>query len=325
MHTVRLAFLATCLLAVSVSAQARQAFESTGNRALGMGGAFVGVSSDTTATFWNPGGMAVGGPSPGGTFGWLRFQSRNRDNVATPGAAMQESAFTSFGGGPIGFAYGKFQTTGLFNNVNGILTAQTLHVSQFGGTILQSMTKGLIIGTTLKLMRGYSASAPVTNVDVDEALKAGADLSGDSVNKFDYDIGIMMQAPKVRIGVTLKNMQQPSFPSSAGTAIVLPRHSRIGLAVIPTAGLTLAMDLDLDKAETLNGLRRMIAFGGETRMGSHVLARGGIRWSLEGERRRVGSAGVSFQLKKGFWLDSQYTQGDYGGDRGYGVTLRAGV
>ena len=230
---------------------------------------------------------------------------------------MQESAFTSFGGGPIGFAYGKFQTTGLYNDVNGTLSAQTLHLSQFGGTILQSMTKGLILGTTLKLMRGYSTSAPVTNLDVNEALKAGADLDGDSVNKFDYDIGIMMQAPKVRIGVTLKNMQQPSFPSSAGTAIELKRHGRIGLAVIPTTGLTLAMDLDLDKADTLNGLRRMIAFGGESKLGSHVLVRGGVRWSLDGERRRVGTAGFSYQLKKGFWLDSQYTQGDYGGDRGY--------
>jgi hypothetical protein len=325
MLRARIALLATCVLMVSASAQARQAFESTGNRALGMGGAFVGVSSDTTATFWNPGGMAVGGPSPGGTFGWLRFQSRNRDNAATPGAAMQESAFTSFGGGPIGFCFGKFQTTGLFNDVNGTLTAQTLHVSQFGGTILQSITKGLILGTTLKLMKGYSASAPVTNLDVDEALKAGANLSGDSVNKFDYDIGVMMDAPHVRIGWTMKNLQQPSFPSSAGTAIVLKRHSRIGLAVLPTTGVTLAMDLDLDKAETLNGLRRMIAFGGETLLGTHVALRGGIRWSLEGDRRRVGSAGVSYQLKKGFWLDSQYTQGDYGGDRGYGVTLRAGV
>ena len=67
----------------------------------------------------------------GSGFGLL---SASRSTVATPGAAMQESAFTSFGGGPIGFAYGKFQTTGLYNDVNGTLSAQTLHLSQFGGT-----------------------------------------------------------------------------------------------------------------------------------------------------------------------------------------------
>jgi hypothetical protein len=69
----------------------------------------------------------------------------------------------------------------------------------------------------------------------------------------------------------------------------------------------------------------MIAFGGESTLGSHVMLRGGIRWSVEGDRRRVGSVGASFRLKKGFWLDSQFTQGDYGGDRGYGVTMRAGM
>ena len=62
MLRARIALLAACVLMVSVSAQARQAFESTGNRALGMGGAFVGVSSDTTATFWNPAGTGRRGP-----------------------------------------------------------------------------------------------------------------------------------------------------------------------------------------------------------------------------------------------------------------------
>lgn len=324
MPRLNVAVLAVCALLVSASAQARQSFETMGNRALGMGGAFVGVSSDTTATFWNPGGMAVGGPSPGGTIGWVRFQTRNRDRIATPGSALQESTFTSFGGGPLGLSWGKFQTTGLFTNADGVLSAETLHLSQFGVTVLQSLTKGLILGSTLKLMRGYSASAPVTNLNVDEALKAGEALNGDSVNKFDYDIGVMMEAPKVRIGVTVKNMQEPSFPSSAGTAIILRRHARIGVAVLPTTGLTLAMDMDLDRVDLLDGLRRMIAFGGEDLLGRHVALRGGIRWSLVGARRRVGSAGVSYQLKKGVWLDSQYTQGDFGGDRGYGVTLRAG-
>jgi F plasmid transfer operon, TraF, protein len=323
MRRLRLALLTSCTLLVSVSGQA-QTFESMGNRALGMGGAFVGVSSDTTATFWNPAGMAVGGPSPGGTFGWVRFQSRDRDKLATPGSELQQSAFTSFGGGPIGFSWGKFQTTSLFNSPDGTLSAETLHVSQFGVTVLQSLTKGLVLGSTLKWMWGYSAVAPVTNLNVDEALKAGEALGGNNVDKFDYDVGIMMDTPHLRLGVTIKNMQQPSFPSSAGTAITLKRHARFGLAVLPTTGLTLAMDIDLDTVDLMGGLRRMIAFGGEDLIGHHVAVRGGIRWSLEGDRRRVGSAGVSYQLKKGFWLDSQYTQGDYGADRGYGVTLRAG-
>ena len=37
-----------------------QIVESVGNRALGMGGAFVAVASDSSATWWNPAGLATG-------------------------------------------------------------------------------------------------------------------------------------------------------------------------------------------------------------------------------------------------------------------------
>lgn len=37
-----------------------QIAESAGSRALGMGGAFVAVASDSSATWWNPAGLASG-------------------------------------------------------------------------------------------------------------------------------------------------------------------------------------------------------------------------------------------------------------------------
>src|SRR5688500_10380726 len=39
---------------------AAQVFESVGSRALGMGGAFVAVASDGSATWWNPAALAEG-------------------------------------------------------------------------------------------------------------------------------------------------------------------------------------------------------------------------------------------------------------------------
>ena len=39
---------------------AGQSFESVGQRALGMGGAFVAVANDSSATWWNPAGLATG-------------------------------------------------------------------------------------------------------------------------------------------------------------------------------------------------------------------------------------------------------------------------
>ena len=37
-----------------------QIVESVGNRALGMGGAFVALAEDTTTTLWNPAGPSAG-------------------------------------------------------------------------------------------------------------------------------------------------------------------------------------------------------------------------------------------------------------------------
>ena len=39
---------------------AAQQFEIVGTRAAGMGGAFVAVADDSSATYWNPAGLALG-------------------------------------------------------------------------------------------------------------------------------------------------------------------------------------------------------------------------------------------------------------------------
>src|SRR3954468_21318827 len=57
------AFLHFCIpafLLLSCSSARAQIFESIGIRAQGMGGAFVAVADDATATWWNPAGLAVG-------------------------------------------------------------------------------------------------------------------------------------------------------------------------------------------------------------------------------------------------------------------------
>ena len=50
-----------CLALLSGASRAgAQSFESVGIRAQGMGGAFVAVADDATATWWNPAGLASG-------------------------------------------------------------------------------------------------------------------------------------------------------------------------------------------------------------------------------------------------------------------------
>ena len=60
---VRRAFtiwLALVALAITERQAFAQIVEAVGSRALGMGGAFVAVANDGTATWWNPGGLAAG-------------------------------------------------------------------------------------------------------------------------------------------------------------------------------------------------------------------------------------------------------------------------
>ena len=48
-----------CVVVLPPPARA-QIYETVGTRAQGMGGAFVAVADDATATWWNPAGLATG-------------------------------------------------------------------------------------------------------------------------------------------------------------------------------------------------------------------------------------------------------------------------
>ena len=96
------------------------------------------------------------------------------------------------------------------------------------------------------------------------------------------------------------------------------------MAVLPSAGLTFALDVDLDTADLTGGLRRMIALGGESRLGARAAVRGGVRWSRDDSGRQIGTVGGSVMIRRGFWVDGYYTQSRHDEDRGFGIALRAG-
>ena len=102
-------------------------------------------------------------------------------------------------------------------------------------------------------------------------------------------------------------------------AISLERRVRLGLAAFPRDGLTLAIDVDLDTADPLVGLRRSIAIGGETRLGARLALRGGIRWEQSERTRPIGALGGSIRLRQGLWLDGYVTGSHAGGNRGLGM------
>src|SRR5262245_5451105 len=262
------------------SASAQPTFESVGERALGMGGAFVAVADDATATYWNPAGLVAGRPV-GMALGWYRRAAGNPDGPAFPGAERRSGTYTSLGTWPLGVSYGHFTASQLTAAVDGSLFVRTLHTSQAGVTILQSVVEGLIVGSTLKYVRGDAVAVPTEGDTVEQAFDRTEDVEGLRSGHFDLDVGVMVDMQQLRVGFTWKNLLTPTFGDVAANTITLPRQTRLGVAYMPNDGLTLAMDLDLETVDFLGQTDRMIAFGGEGRLSSRVAVRSGLRWSLE--------------------------------------------
>jgi hypothetical protein len=301
-----------------------QPFESAGVRALGMGGAFVAVADDATATHWNPAGLVTGGPA-GMTLSWVRARSGPPDSAVRPGAWKSSGSLTSLGTWPLGLSYGTFSLTRVDDVTGTDAAIRSLRTSQFGVTILQSVVDGIVVGSTLRYMRGDVVSIATSDRTIGAALNAADDVDGDRSGAFDLDVSLMMDMRRVRLGATWKNLRTPTFGEGEEIEITIPRQTRIGLAVLPVDGLTLAVDLDLETVDLLGDPRRMAAIGGEARLAPRLAVRSGVRWSVAGARRLVGSGGASVALRPGLWLDGHYTQGERAEDREFGVAFRAGL
>ena len=335
-----------CLAAVPAGAQV---FESVGARALGMGGAFVGLADDGTATYWNPAGIATGtvveacagyGPVGQWTTGAEAGTTGQEARAASLCLALPVIAF-SYNRLTLLAASGSDNSTAGAPGSRQDLRLQGVGVSslttdQYGLTLAQHLVPWMVVGATVKVVRGQAGAGAAPEGSVDALLRAAGALETTSETLVDADLGVAVSGGPLRGGLTVRNLRQPSFAAPSGERLRLSRQARVGLAWTPgrqaaanrsdVRGLVLAFDADLTRTPTPQGDRRMVAAGAERWWrGRRLGLRAGARASTAGAARPVAAAGVSVGLTRAVFLEAAGTRGDPEGDRGWFIGVRAGL
>jgi long-chain fatty acid transport protein len=307
-----------------------QVVESVGSRALGMGGAFVAVASDSSAVWWNPAGLAAGP-----FFDMALEKGRAQAAETLPAWRRRFSGFSA-AVPPLGLSYYRFRITdiqpfdptteqvpGGREDRRAGVPVRSLAASQLGVTVVQTLLPGVHAGATLKYVRGalHSAredglEAPGVLLDRGEELETGS-RSGD----FGIDLGVLAVAGVVRIGARMGNVRESDIGG-----IRMQRQTRVGMAIDPgpVTGLplTVAFDADVTEYESVTGMRRILALGAEQWLFARRLGlRGGGRANTTGAQERVGTAGASVSLRPGMFVDAHVSRGS-AHEAGWSVTAR---
>ena len=325
-------FVCVLLMARATTAQV---VEQIGTRALGMGGAFVAVADDATASYWNPAGLATGAILSLLVERQTLARVSAQEGSDAPDVSEDGSGLImSFGAPPLGLTYYRLRGSYVVRDGrvagadgdrrNDRATALGSLVTHHAGvTLLQSLADRLVLATVFKYVRGVAAAQPGREgTTLDEALDHAGSLGGRATSAFDVDVGVMLSTGRARIGVVGRNLREPAFEAPDGTRLGLERHVRAGLAVLPADGLIVAADVDLTRQGVLVGKRRELALGFESSLGEAAAVRAGFRVDLEGDGAPVGSLGVSVAVLRFVWLDAQVTRGQEGREQGWGMGAR---
>ena len=140
MRLVVACLMSMVTLLVPRSARA-QMYETVGIRAQGLGGAFVAVADDATATWWNPAGLATG-PFFDALIEYGRIRSSPQTSVRSVATALPS----------LGMSYYRLPID---------LTGDE-HLDVFGLTFGQSLNEHVVVASTVKLER-----AGETHGDID--------------------------------------------------------------------------------------------------------------------------------------------------------------
>ena len=284
-------FCAAVCLAAARPASA-QMFETIGIRAQGMSGAFVAIADDSTATWWNPAGLASGAYFSGIV---ERGYARSPNDERTLGVSV---AFPSLGLSYYRLRLSEVPSASSSTLAGAPLPTTVIHV--MGATVGQSVGEHLVVASTVKLVRAD-------------------DTSGD------LDIGVMAHFGAGRVGFVVKHLSEPDVMADGNRLAAFDRQVRVGAAYMPQLrelSVRAAIDADLTTTDTAYGRSRHLAGGGELWVHQRLGLRAGTSVNTIDDRRQSYSAGASIAVQKGLFVDGQLTRGDDIATKGWGVALR---
>jgi hypothetical protein len=339
-----LLFLHTLLFFVaagaSVTPARAQPVETVGSRALGMGGAFVAVANDSSATWWNPAALAAG------PFVDVAI-ARNGAAVDDVLPASRHGAWSfSLATPPFGISYYRLRVTDIASSDpteqdradrkdrRAGVGVRSVSVSQFGATILHTLLPGFHAGTTVKYVRATSRSSALAGAEaalfsMSDLLDAGDDLddaadagTGDAASGLDVDAGVLAVVGGIRVGALVRNLRELGLGTTT-----LPRQVRMGLAfdgeAAGTVPITIAVDADLRRYAAGSGERRVVAIGGEHWLRERQVGlRAGVRFNTVGYEDRAATVGLSVAPRAGMYIDGHFVHGGSEGESGWGIAAR---
>jgi hypothetical protein len=317
-----------------------QPLDLFGNRAAALG-AFVAVADDASAVGWNPAGL-VKGPF----FNIVLDISRGTVDpgeiaTSTLPAARSNASFLAVGVPPLGISYYRLRQTGLSPAATASSSRQerqvairSLVTSHLGVTVLHSLTEGLTVGATARLIRGSFGSGLTSVTSWEAGFDQAERLEEHGRTTADADVGALASTGRARFGIVARNLAAPSFGDSVEGAdcaascerATLARHVRIGAAWgdrWPAPSRTIiSLDADLTRVPHPAGDRRDIAAGVEHWFGAQqtVGVRGGVRASTDARSRPIATAGASYALRTGTYIEGY--AGGGADDRRWGIAGR---
>jgi F plasmid transfer operon, TraF, protein len=318
-------------------AQAQQ-FDLVGTRARGMGGAFVAVADDGSATWWNPAGIS-NSLILDGVIEWQSDQLTrpvpDATNVEAGGRARVAGA--AFALPAVGVSYFHVSdarlepvaTAGAAQDREDrgtTTTGRELVSDQVGLSLAQSLGDYVVVGATVRVVRGVVSALQTAPADADAAFDALGDAEGHARVRGDVDVGVLARWSRLRVGFSARNLAAPEFASATGPDWQVERQARIGAAIVGDADRAgrhdwvVAVDADLRRASTIDGDRRDIAVGAERWLLAHRLGlRAGVAASTVGDARAALSGGASAAVVSGVWVEARATRGGDTAGRGWGV------